>query len=213
MTSLWGKIADWFFGAKKEAAKLALFRLAHAETAVQQLASFAELRQYVAPAWLNSLTWQFNGNNDSVFKIGDCEIPCHSTTQKIATEDRSVINPDDVCGLLFSMKYTEHDVVSEFHHFAVGYLPDRNADSVLKKQKIFLNQSPALLGALRLIGLNQNGHQGNFAYGIARKIESMFYQITRDEDKSAQAARNAENLSILASELLGEHGTALHHSR
>lgn len=199
VTSLWGKIADWFLGTKKEAAKLALFRLAHADTAAQQLTSFAELRQYVAPARQDSLTWQFSGNNDSVFKIGDCEIPCHSTTQEIVTEDRGAVNPDDVCRLLLSMKYTEHDVVCEFHHFAVGSLSDRNADSVLEKQNTFLDQTPALLGALRLIGLNQNDHQGNFAYDISQSVERMIYQITGDDDKSAIAARNAENLSILVS--------------
>lgn len=199
VTSLWGKIVDWFIGTKKEAAKVALFRLSHADKAEQQLSSFAELRQYVAPAWQDSLTWQFRGNDDCVFKIGDFDIPFHSTVSETITELPPALNPDDVCSLLCSMKYTDHDVISEFHLFAVGSLSDRNADSVLNKQKTFLKQTPSLLGALNLIGLNQNDPKGDFAYNIAQTVERMVYKITGDEDKSAQAARNAENLSILAS--------------
>ncbi|HDF2342005.1 TPA: hypothetical protein PC598_001569 [Morganella morganii] len=200
VTSLWGKIADWFRGTQKEAAKLTLFRLVRADTAAQQLASFAELKQYVAPAWQDSLTWQFDNNNGSCFKIGDSEIRCHDTTQDIVPENHSAVNPGDVCHLLLSMKYAGNDIVSELHHyFAVGSEPDRTADSVLSKENEFLKQNPALLGALKLIGLNQNDGQGDFAFDIYQYVEKWIYQITRDDDKSAQAAWNAQNLSILVS--------------
>ncbi|VVE52262.1 hypothetical protein PHO31112_04772 [Pandoraea horticolens] len=62
-----------------------------------------------------------------------------------------------------------------FTGFAVGTLLDRNADSVLMAQGRFLNQTPALLNAIKLIGLD------------------------RDEDTAVRAARDADNLSILAS--------------
>lgn len=199
VTSLRGKIADWFLGTQKEAAKLALFRLARADTAAQQLALFAELKQYVSAAWQNLLTWQFDDNHGSCFKIGDSEIRCHDTTQDIVPENRSAVNPGDVCRLLLSMKYAGNDIVLEFHDFAVGNLPDRTADSVLSKQEEFLKQNPALLGALKLIGLNQNDGQGDFAFDIYQYVEKWIYQITRDDDKSARAAWNAQNLSILVS--------------
>ncbi|MET4860418.1 hypothetical protein [Morganella morganii] len=198
VTSLRGKIADWFLGTQKEAAKLALFRLGRADTAAQQLALFAELKQYVSAAWQNLLTWQFDDNHGSCFKIGDSEIRCHDTTQEIVPENRSTVNPGDVCHLLLSMKYAGNDIVSEFHHFSVGSEPDRAADSVLSSENEFLKQNPALLGALKLIGLNQDDSQDDFPRAVYQHVKKWVYQITRDDDKSARAAGNARNLSILA---------------
>lgn len=199
VTSLWGKIVDWFLGTKKEAAKVTFFRLLNSDTAAQQLSSFSELRQYVSPACQDLLTWRFDSNENSVFRIGDLDIPLHVTVSEKNIEEQHEINLKDACHLLCSMRYTDHNVVTEFHSFAVGNLSDRNADSVLKKQELFLNQTPCLLRALRLLGLHKDDSQGNFSYAIHQTVERMIYQITGDDDKSVQAARNAENLSILAS--------------
>ena len=199
VTSLWGKIVDWFIGTNKEAAKVALFRLLNADTAVQQLASFSELRQYVSPAHQDLLTWKFDSNNNSFFKIGSTDIILRTSSSAEALEEYDEVNLEDACHLLCSMKYTDHDIVTEFHSFAVGELAERNADSVIEKQKIFLIQNPCLLRALRLLGLHKNDPHGDFSYEIHQKVNSIIYQITGDDDKSFRAARNAENLSILVS--------------
>jgi hypothetical protein len=205
VSSLWGKIADWFLGTKTEAAKVALFRLAHSDTLAQQLSSFSELKRYVAPARQDSLTWQISDNNPPVFRIGDFDIPCHA-----ATEDTMANLPpfdlEDRSRLLCSMHYDGQNVVSEFHHFAAETLSlpesERNADAVLGAQERFLNLTPSLLHAMKLIGLHENDAQGDFARDIGETVEHMIFQMTGDEDTGVRAARNAENLSIFASDIM-----------
>jgi hypothetical protein len=202
VVSLWGKIADWFLGTKREAAKVALFRLAHADTLAQQLSSFSELKQYVAPARQDSLTWQISDNDPPVFRIGDFDIPCHAATENTMA-NLPAFDLEDRSRLLCSMRYDGQNVVSEYHHFAAGTLSlpesDRNADAVLAAQERFLNLTPSLLHALKLIGLDKNDVKGDFARDTSRAVERMVLQMAGDKDTAARAARNAENLSIFAS--------------
>lgn len=212
VTSLWGKIADWFIGTEKEAAKIALFRLSNADTAAQQLFAFSELKRYVAPAWQDSLTWQINANDYSAFRIGVCNIPCHVVTET-DIEDPPAVDPDSACRLLCSMHYAAQNVVKDFHRFAVAHSLDRTADLVLENQIRFLNHSPGLLDALRLIGLDKNDPQGDLAYETSQKVERMVYQMYGDDEIAAYAGRNAENLSIAATECSGTQNLALNEAR
>ncbi|VVE23583.1 hypothetical protein PHO31112_03260 [Pandoraea horticolens] len=207
MVSLWGKIADWVLGTKSEAAKVALFRLSHADTLAQQLSSFSELRQYVAPARQDSLTWQISDSDSPVFRIGDFDIPCHAATENTMA-NLPPFDLDDRCRLLCSMHYDGQNVVSEYHHFAAETLllpeSDGNADPVLAAQERFVSLTPSLLRSLKLIGLDQNDVQGNFARDIHQTVERMVSQMTGDKDTAVRAARNAENLSIFASNIMRE---------
>lgn len=191
VTSLWGKIADWFLGTHKEAAKVALFRLARADTAAQQLTSFSELKQYVVPARKDSLTWQLS-DTGSVFRIGGVDIPCRVLSET-AIVDPSAFDLADTCRLLCSMNYAGHNVLCELHRFAAGTQSQRSADWVLKAQRRFLNQTPNLLEALKLIGLHQHDAQG-----IYQTVERMVLNMTGSQNFAVQAARNAQSL-ILAS--------------
>ncbi|VVE24058.1 hypothetical protein PHO31112_03285 [Pandoraea horticolens] len=207
MVSLWGKIADWVLGTKVEAAKVALFRLAHADTLAQQLSSFSELKQYVAPARQDSLTWQISDSDSPVFRIGDFDIPCHAATENTMA-NLPPFDLDDRCRLLCSMHYDGQNVVSEYHHFAAETLSlpesERNADAVLAAQERFVSLTPSLLRSLKLIGLDQNDVQGDFGRDISQTVERMVSQMTGDEDTAVRAARNAENLSIFASNIMRE---------
>ncbi|SUA92370.1 Uncharacterised protein [Pandoraea pulmonicola] len=113
---------------------------------------------------------------------------------------------EDRSRLLCSMHYDGQNVVSEFHHFAAETLSlpesDRNADAVLEAQERFLNLTPSLLHALKLIGLPENDVQGDFAREISETVEHMIFQMTGDEDTGVRAARNAENLLIFASDIM-----------
>jgi hypothetical protein len=202
VVSLWGKIADWFLGTKTEAAKVALFRLAHADTLAQQLSSFSELKQYAEPSRQDSLTWQISDNGSPVFRIGDFDIPCHAATENTMA-NLPPFGLDERSRLLCSMYYYGQNVVSEFHRFAGESSSlvesDRSAGAVLADQERFLNLTPSLLHALKLIGLDKNDVKGDFARDTSRAVERMVLQMTGDEDTAARAARNAENLSIFAS--------------
>ncbi|SUA92826.1 Uncharacterised protein [Pandoraea pulmonicola] len=113
---------------------------------------------------------------------------------------------EDRSRLLCSMRYDGQNVVSEYHHFAEGTLSlpesDRNADAVLAAQERFLNLTPCLIRALKLIGLDQNDVRGDFARDISRTVEHTVFQMAGDKDTAARAARNAENLSIFASNVM-----------
>ncbi|VVE54484.1 hypothetical protein PHO31112_04930 [Pandoraea horticolens] len=199
MVSLWGKIADWFLGTKVEAAKVALFRLAHADTLAQQLTSFSELKRYVAPARQDLLTWQISDNDPPVFQIGDFEILCHAVTENTMA-NLPPFDLDDRARLLCSMHYDGQNVVSEYHYFAAQSLAftERTPDAVRAAQERFLSLNPNLLRAVKLIGLDQNDVKGDFARDMSLTVERMVSQMTEDEDTTVRAARNAESLSIFA---------------
>jgi hypothetical protein len=210
VVSLWGKIADWFLGTKIEAAKVALFRLAHADTLAEQLSSFSELKRYAAPARQDLLTWQISDNDPPVFRIGDFDIPCHAATENTMA-NLPPFDLDDRARLLCSLHYDDQNVVSEYHYFAAQSLAfaERTPDAVRKAQERFLSLTPNLLRAVKLIGLDQNDVQGDFARDISRTVGRMVYQTTGDEDTTVRATRNAEDLSIFATNSKGIFDQAL----
>ncbi|SUA89356.1 Uncharacterised protein [Pandoraea pulmonicola] len=112
-------------------------------------------------------------------------------------------NLDERSRLLSSMYYSGENVVAEFHRFAGESSSltksDRSADAVLADQERFLTLTPSLLRALKLIGVDKNDVKGDFARDIGQAVERMVLQWTGDEGTAARAARNAENLSIFAS--------------
>ncbi|WP_150623624.1 hypothetical protein [Pandoraea horticolens] len=191
--SLCGKLADFFRWSNKEAAKVAIFRLAHEGTAAQQLSFFCELKQYVTNEWQNSLTWQIFSDNPPVFHIGEVGIR-GCTVSEIAPTDHIVFDLEDTCRLLCSMHYDGSSVISEFHRFAVGTVAGRSADSVLAAQERFLSDAPNLLSALKLIGLPQD----HSFRDIGPTVERMVHEMTGDVDAAARAAHNAVNLTYLA---------------
>ncbi|SUA93118.1 Uncharacterised protein [Pandoraea pulmonicola] len=107
---------------------------------------------------------------------------------------------DDRARLLCSMRYDGQNVVSEFHHFAAqsSTLTERTPKAVRAAQERFLSLTPNLLRAVKLIGLDQNDVQGDFARDMSLTVGRMVSQLTGDENISVRAARNAEDLSIFA---------------
>ncbi|AJC22322.1 hypothetical protein RO07_20835 [Pandoraea pulmonicola] len=192
--SLCGKLADCFRWSNKEAAKVAIFRLAHASTAAQQLSFFSELKQYVAHGWQNSLTWQIRSDNPPIFRIGEVGIECCAPPENAAA-DHFVFDLEDTCRLLCSMHYDGDNVVSEFHRFAVKTMSGRTADAVLAAQERFLDEAPNLLSAMKLIGLPQDHSYRE----IGPTVERIIYEATGNVDAAARAGHNAVNLTFLAS--------------
>ena len=67
VSSIWGKIADFFCGTNKEEAKKELFKLMHPSTTLDtKLNSLSKLKEMASPAWENNFT-----QDEGMIKIKD----------------------------------------------------------------------------------------------------------------------------------------------
>ncbi|ALS60819.1 hypothetical protein [Pandoraea norimbergensis] len=208
VTSLWGRIKDYFLGTCKEDAKVTLFRLAHAETAADQFEAFRRLTDLIAPSRDDLLTWHVCETPSCAFQIGDFTLPAKQDWMSFAQFGDPGLNLEDKARLLLSMRYNGHHVATHFHEFGVGTVLDRTADSVLRAQSAFLANSPALCHALAVLGLHCNDEQGIFAEDLNQTVERVLDKTVNDGNATAQAGRNAENLSILMTHLMSPAAVA-----
>ncbi|WP_087686614.1 hypothetical protein [Pandoraea sp. PE-S2R-1] len=202
VTSLWGRIKDYFLGTCKEDAKVTLFRLAHAETGADQFEAFRRLTDLVAPSRDDLLTWHVSEKPSCAFQIGDFTLPAKQDWMSFAQFGDPGLTLEDKARLLLLMRYNGQQVVTHFHEFGVGAMLDRNADSVLHAQSVFLANAPELCHALAVLGLHRNDEHGNFADDLNQTVERVLDRTVNDGNATARAGRNAENLSILMTHLI-----------
>lgn len=67
--SLWGKIADWFFGTNKEKAKKALFELIKNDDGDIKIDAFNQLKAMVSPAFKDAFTYKTTTISDTSFTV------------------------------------------------------------------------------------------------------------------------------------------------
>ncbi|VVE45123.1 hypothetical protein PPN31114_04369 [Pandoraea pneumonica] len=201
VTSLWGRIKDYFLGTHKEEAKLALFQLAHAANAVEQFEAFWRLNQLVEPTHSDLLNWNLSVNEPCTFQVGEHIFPTTPDWSRFIQFGWSEMELDDTARLLGTLRFNGDNVLAQFHQFGVGELNDRNADTVLLAQTRFLAGQYELYLAMTLLGLGNNDADGNFAFDLNEMVTRRVFDATGDDDVAARAGRNAENLSILTSRL------------
>lgn len=203
VTSLWGRIKDYFLGTHKEEAKLALWQLSHAATSVEQFEAFWRLNQLVEPAHNDLLTLNLSVSEPATFQVDGHILPTLPDWDRFIHFSWTEMALDDTARLLGTLRFNGDNVLTQFHQFGVGELHDRNADTVLLAQTRFLASQHELFFALSLLGLSKNDTDGAFAYDLNETVTRRVFEATGDDDAAARAGRNAENLSILTSQLMG----------
>ncbi|VVE72978.1 hypothetical protein PCA31118_04373 [Pandoraea captiosa] len=182
LTSLWGKIKDWFFGTHAEAAKSALHQLAHPTSPEAQFDAFARLLEYVAPQDRGKLTWHVEENKAPCFRVGDYafDAPNDWLSQRLTQQ-----SAPDMARLLLSLHYRDTPVLSDLGNSCLNALAERalrmtgTDDVALNAEVIFeslrwqlpdLNRKPALVNALGLIGMQGNDEHDALADAVAEVV-------------------------------------------
>ncbi|VVD84006.1 hypothetical protein [Pandoraea anhela] len=208
--SLWERIKDWFLGTHTQAAKLALFELAHARSSQAQFDAFVELARYVDPAQFDRLQWCIDENDTLIFRIEDYAF---SSRAEWVSPAPMVLPLPDMARLLLSLRHDDLPVVCRFREIgasrvydqarlaAEGEVPkavDFSADHVLAAQQWYLRSSPALFDALEIIGMHRNDDRGDMAFALNREVVQVLASTgIDDEDVINPVGRNAQTLMCL----------------
>ncbi|ODP31777.1 hypothetical protein [Pandoraea sp. ISTKB] len=218
IATLWERIKDWFFGTHKVDAKLAIYQMANAQTAYEQLGAFIRLTHYVELQHFHQLQWCVDKDSQLSFKIGD---HAFASNAQWASQMPLMLDMEDMSRLLLSLRYDGLDVADAFRELGVkrlheaaasaaasgsGQAVDINADSLLTMQQQYLREAPVLLAALEIIGLHRNDYEGDMAYRLRQTMEALkeSTSVDRDDDMAAIVGRNAESLMSLVTALFHE---------
>ncbi|AJP58271.1 hypothetical protein UC34_17430 [Pandoraea vervacti] len=196
LTSLWGKIKDWFFGTHAEAAKRALHQLAHPTSPEAQFDAFARLLEYVAPQDRGKLTWHVEENKAPCFRVDDYSFDAPQDWRAQQWTEKAA---PDMARLLLSLHYRGKPALSELGDTCLNALAERamrmsgTDDVALNAETIFeslrwqlpdLIQKPALIHALELIGMQWNDERDGLADNVEEAVtQTLLSGIdTSDED-------------------------------
>ncbi|MGL5126940.1 MAG: hypothetical protein ACRC7D_01885 [Aeromonas popoffii] len=69
VSSIWGRIADWFCGTKKEEAKKELFGLLHNDSGLQRVEHFTKLRDISSPAYKDNFHYEASHGENGLFNV------------------------------------------------------------------------------------------------------------------------------------------------
>lgn len=161
LTSLWGRIKDFFMGTHKEDAKLAIFRLANAQDTETQFRAFADLTRYVSPEHGSVLKWNIASAHGLDFQIGGDRIMMQTDAEAFLQQSPA-LSIEDSCRVLMTLTHDDHRVIEGMSHAGLHLDllgPDATPAQLHKAARGHMFGMPALLDAMHVLGMHRDSEQ------------------------------------------------------